>query len=138
MKLKWISLITLAVGLAALTGCVETVDGRHRAGMPLQKDRVEGRYERPLAEVFTAAQDVLKFHGTITSEDTVRSSLQGVVEGRNIWIAVEPVDKRISRILVQARKSGLGDLDLAAYLEKEIAVRLATGKINPATPKPPK
>ena len=138
MKLKWISLIALAVGLSALTGCVETVDGRHRAGMPIQKDRVEGRYERPLAEVFTAAQDVLKFHGTITSEDTVRSSIQGVVEGRNIWIAIERVDSRISRILVQARKSGLGDLDLAAYLEKEIAVRLATGKINPASPKPPK
>lgn len=128
------------LGLAALVlaGCVETVDGRHRAGMPMQKDRLVGRYERPIAEVFAAAEDVLRFHGTVSSADKVRNTLQGVVEGRNIWIAVEPVDTQVSRVLVQARKSGLGDPDLAAYLDKEIAVRLITGKMNPASPKPPK
>ena len=128
------------MGLATLVlaGCVGTVDGRHRAGMPLQKDRLAGRYERPIEEVFAAAEDVLRFHGSVNSADKVRMTLQGVVEGRNIWIAVEPVDTRVSRVLVQARKSGLGDPNLAAYLDKEIAVRLVTGKMSSSSAKPPK
>ncbi|MEY2408858.1 MAG: hypothetical protein QOF48_1528 [Verrucomicrobiota bacterium] len=117
------------------SGCVDTVDGRHRAGVPFQRDRAEGRYTRPASDLWAAAKDVLKYHGTINSEDLARQSLQGNVDERHIWITVSAVDPTISQVLVQARsKGGLADYQMAAYLEKEIAVRLASGNLNPTTP----
>jgi hypothetical protein len=109
-----------------LTGCVETVDGRHRAGVPFMTDRIEGSYNRSATEVMAAARDVLKQQGSLTSEDNVRNSLQGVVEKANIWMAVTPVEKG-SRLVVQARRNGVPDLELAAHLEKSVGIRLASG-----------
>ena len=122
---------------SVLSGCVDTVDGRHRAGMPFQTDRTEGRYPRPVGEVWTAAKDVIKYHGRINSEDVQRQSLEGSVDDRHIWISVDAVDDKLSRVIVQARtKGGLADLQLASYLEKEIAVRLASGKNSPIISQP--
>jgi len=135
MKLNWIPVFSLCCALL-VTGCVETVDGRHRAGMPFQKDRTEGRYERTPAELMAAAREVVKRHGTISSDDTVRNTIQGIVDGHNIWIVVEAVDTKVSRILVQARKSGLANIELASFLDKEIAVRLATGRADPSSTPP--
>ncbi|MFM1768232.1 MAG: hypothetical protein RJA22_761 [Verrucomicrobiota bacterium] len=127
MNLKWFSSLALASLTLLVTGCVETVDGRHRAGLPFQRDRIEGRYERPAADVMAAAREVLRQQGNLTSEDNVRSSMQGVVEKANVWIAVEAIDKGVTRVIVQARKNGVADVELAAHLEKAIAVRLASG-----------
>src|SRR5688500_11264931 len=41
MKLKWILSLALSAAALSLSGCVETIDGRHRAGVPLANDRVE-------------------------------------------------------------------------------------------------
>src|SRR5262245_20547179 len=137
MKWKWIALVAACLGTSILVGCVDTVDGRHRAGMPLQKDRDEGRYPRPVADVWTAAKDVLKYHGRINSEDIERQSLQGNVDERNVWISVEAVDEKLSRAIVQARtKGGFADMQMASYLQREIAVRLASGNLNPASTPP--
>ena len=137
MKSKWIALIAACLSTGLLAGCVDTVDGRHRAGMPLQKDRVEGRYERPVGDLWTAAKDVIKYHGRINSEDIQRQSLQGNVDERNVWISVDTVDDKLSRVVVQARtKGGFADMQMAAYLEKEIAVRLASGNLSPASTPP--
>jgi hypothetical protein len=135
MKLKW-TLVSLAcVTTLFVNGCVDTVDGRHRAGMPFQKDRAEGRYARPTADLWAAAKDVLKYHGTINSEDITRQSLHGNVDERDIWITVGAVDATVSQVIVQARsKGGFADYQMAAYLEKEIAVRLASGNLSPASP----
>jgi hypothetical protein len=139
MKFKWNwNLLLCAVAFATsclfVAGCVDTVDGRHRAGMPFQRDRAEGRYQRPPADIWAAAKDVLKYHGTISSEDVTRQSLQGNVDERNIWISVAPLDATMSQVLVQARtKGGFADYEMATYLEKEIAVRLASGNLTPAT-----
>lgn len=127
MNLKTLLPVALAAVTLVLSGCVETVDGRHRAGMPFMKDRIEGRYERPAADVMGAARDVLRQQGNLTSEDTVRSSLQGVVEKANVWIAVDAIEKGVSRVVVQARRNGVPDVELAAHLEKSIAVRLSGG-----------
>ena len=133
MKLKWIAVVFACVSVLLLSGCVDTVDGRHKAGMPFQRDRAEGRYPRPPADLWTAAKDVLKFHGTISSEDIARQSLQGNVDERTIWISVSPVDANISQVLVQARtKGGFADFEMATYLEKEIGIRLASGNLSPA------
>ena len=135
MKLKWI--LPLALGIAAifLSGCVETVDGRHRAGMPFVRDRVEGRYERSPADLWTAAKDVLKYQGTLLSEDTLKNVLEASVDERTIWVKVEEFDTKTTRILVQARtKGGAPDMEMAAFIDKQIAVRLASGNLTPAAP----
>ena len=114
-----------------LSGCVKTVDGRSRAGVPFQTDRIEGRYARPMSDIWAAAKDVLKYHGKINSEDVERQSMQGNVDERHIWVNIESIDDKMSRVVVQARtKGGFADMQMAAYLEKEIAVRLASGNLN--------
>jgi hypothetical protein len=134
MKLKWPLVLLACVSTLFVNGCVDTVDGRHKAGMPFQKDRAEGRYARPPADLWAAAKDVLKYHGTINSEDITRQSLQGNVDERDIWITVGAVDATVSQVIVQARsKGGFADYQMAAYLEKEIAVRLASGNLSPAS-----
>ncbi len=137
MKSKWIALVVVCLGAGVLAGCVDTVDGRHRAGMPFQQDRAEGRYARPVDDLWTAAKDVMKYHGRINSEDLARQSLQGNVDERHVWISVDAIDDKLSRVIVQARtKGGFADMQMAAYLEKEIAVRLASGNLSPASTPP--
>ena len=132
MKFKWTLPLLACVTAFFLNGCVETVDGRHRAGMPFQNDRAEGRYPRSTSELWAAAKDVLKYHGTLSSEDVARQSLQGNVDEREVWMTVSAVDAKTSMVIVQARsKGGMADYRMATYLEKEIAVRLATGALPP-------
>ena len=135
MKLNRIFSLTLVVATLGLAGCVETIDGRHRAGVPLTRDRVEGRYDRTPAELWTAAKDVLKHQGTLLGEDTLKNVLEASVDERRVWVRIEEFDTKTSRILVQARTKGGGaDMEMAAFIDKQIAVRLATGNLTPATP----
>ena len=135
MKLKQIFLLALVVAAFGLSGCVETVDGRHRVGVPVLRDRVEGRYDRTPAELWAAAKDVLKHHGTLLSEDTLKNVLEASVDERRVWVKVEEFDTKTTRILVQARgKAGGADMEMAAFIDKQIAVRLASGNLTPATP----
>ena len=116
-------------------GCVATVDGRREAGVPWVKDKVEGRYERTPLDIWAAAKDVIKYNGVLTSEDTQRSTLEGNIDTRKVWVHVEEVDPKISKVVVQARsKGGVPDVELAGYVKEQIAVRLATGNLTPATP----
>lgn len=136
MKLKWIFPLVLGVTVIALSGCVETLDGRKKAGMPWVKDQIEGRYERSPAELWSASKDVLKHQGTLISEDTLKNVLEASVDERTVWVKVEEFDTRVSRVLVQARtKGGAADLEMAAYIDKQIAVRLASGNLTPAAPR---
>ena len=134
MKLNWIFSVLLGAAVLGGTGCVETLTGDRKVGNPIGMDRVEGRYERTPAELWTAAKDVLKHQGTLTSEDTLKNVLQANVDERRIWVKVEEFDSKISRVLVQARtKGGRADMEMAAFIDKQIAVRLATGNLTPAT-----
>jgi len=135
MKLKWTLFLTLGVVALGLSGCVESLDGRHQAGLPLVKDRIEGRYEFSPAQLWIAAKDVLKHQGTLLGEDTLKNVLEASVDERTIWVKVEEFDTRTTRLLVQARtKGGSPDLEMAAFIDKQIAVRLATGNLTPAAP----
>jgi len=127
MRTHFVAALFVAMASLVLTGCVETVDGRHRAGVPFMRDRFEAKYDRAAADVMAAAREVLRHQGSLTSEDSVRNSLQGVVEKANIWIAVEPIEKNVSRVVVQARRNGVPDVSLAAHLEKSIGIRLTSG-----------
>ena len=123
--------IAISMGLVGLlVGCVNTVNERTTAGMPFVKDKIEGRYERPVAQVFEAAKDVVKDKGVLVREGTLYSTnevktVEGRINQRNVWIRVTAVDPKVTSVIVQARTAGGGaDVDLAAQVDKEIALKL--------------
>ncbi len=135
MRMKWILLFTcsgMVLGLFG-SGCTTSVDGRMTPGMPFVKDSVEGRYEKPVLDVWTAAKDVLNYNGKVYSEDVMKSTIEASVNQRTVWVKVEPIDDKITKVTVQARsKLGGGDVALASEMDKQIALRLATGNLTPA------
>jgi len=129
MKLKLWSIILLPAILTA--GCVKTVNDEKTAGVPFVKDKIEGRYDRTVQDVYDAAIHVINFNGTLERESTlfenkmVARTVEGRVNQRRIWIRVEPVDAKVTSVVVQARTSGGGtDMNLAYELEKQIALQL--------------
>ena len=123
--------IAISMGLVGLlVGCVNTVNERTTAGMPFVKDKIEGRYERPVTQVFEAAKDVVKDKGVLVREGTLYSTnevktVEGRINQRNVWIRVTAVDPKVTSVIVQARTAGGGaDVDLAAQVDKEIALKL--------------
>ncbi len=125
---------TIFVGfLGALlvgAGCVSTVTDRTTAGVPFVKDSVQGRYERPVDQIFQAAKEVVRNMGALDNESVlyqtnVVKTLTGKVNQRNVWIRVEAEDPKVTAVTVQARtQGGGGDLDLAHEIEKQIALKL--------------
>lgn len=125
MKTKFFALLAASGLLVVSIGCVGTVDGRSRAAVPLVKDTIESRYERPAIQIFEASKEVLKYNGTLTAENTINKSLEAKVDTRTVWVAVDEVEPKVCRVRVQARrKGGLADIDLAAEIDKQIALRL--------------
>lgn len=133
MKMNFSLFGAMCAAAILMAGCVNTIDGRHEVGIPLIKDTVSARYERSPQEVWTAAKDVLKRDGTLYGEDTLRSTLEASVDTKTVWVKVEAVDQKVTKVTVQVRSKGGGsDLSLAGEIDKEIALRLATGSLPPA------
>src|SRR5262245_55818743 len=125
MRAKWILVLVACLQMASLTGCVPTVDGRRQMGMPFVKDTIEARYERPPMEIWKAAKEVITYNGQLASEDVLKNTIEGSVNTRTVWVKVEPMDDRITRVLVQARtKGGAADLEMAGEIDKQIALKL--------------
>jgi len=123
---KTLSLLAIIL-LGVATGCQSTPDGRKRAGVPFVKDTIQSRYQRPVAQIFAATRQVLELNGTLTGENTISSTLEAKVDNRNVIVTVDEVEPGVSRVLVEARrKGGAADIDLAAEIDKQIALRLAT------------
>jgi hypothetical protein len=75
----------------------------------------------------------LKYNGTLYSEDLLKSTLEGTVNNRTVWVKVEELDPQVTRVTVQTRtKGGTSDVELAGEIDKQIAIRLATGNLTPA------
>lgn len=130
MKIKFFAVV-LALAAVVAGGCVTKVSGGRTAGVPFVKDRVEGRYQRPVDTVFAAARDVVSREGVLNNESILHSetnqvkTLVGKVERRTVYIKVEPVDAEVTSVMVQARTSaGASDMDMAHQLEKLIALRM--------------
>lgn len=124
---KTLSLLAIIL-LAVAAGCQSTPDGKRRAGVPFVKDTIESRYQRPPAQIFAAARQVLELNGTLTGENTITSTLEAQVDNRAVIVKVDEVEPGVSRVLVEARrKGGAADIDLAAEVDKQIALKLATG-----------
>jgi len=135
VRIKILSIALSSIFALAVTGCVSTVDGRKEAGIPFVKDRVVRVYERPVLQVWAAAKDVLNVNGTIFSEDVMQSTVSARVDTRTVRVKVESLDAKTTRMTVQTRtRTGGSDLDLAGEIDKQIAIRLATGTLSPTAP----
>ena len=133
MKNKFL-FVLLGLGIV-VAGCVATVDGNNAGGIPLIKDRIQARYDRPADEIFAAAKEVVSLNGVLLNEGTIfgqtntvnniaRTVIGNVSECR-VWIRIEQIEPKISEITVQTRtRSGTSDLNLAAQLDKQIALKL--------------
>lgn len=130
MKIKFF--LTLIAAVIIATGCVSNQTGGSNVGVPLLKDSVEGRYERPVAEVYEAAKAVIRGNGVLLNEVTQHSAsnsivlgLEGRVQERKVFMAVSEVDPKVTSVIVQVRTTmGGRDLDLAHELEKQVALKL--------------
>jgi hypothetical protein len=134
MRFNLILLFSTCLGATLLSGCVGTIDGKHSAGVPFTKDTLERRYERTPHEIWDAAKDVLRFNGTLYSENMLQSTLEATVDQRTVWVRIEEVDPRVSKLTVQARKGGVGDVDMASWMIEQIGARLSTGAMPPKPP----
>jgi hypothetical protein len=130
MKKGFLALLAGAV-IVTLVGCVNTVTEQQRGGVPAFRDRVEGRYERPLNTVFDAAKRALTSYGNVASEGQLHTSsnqvrtLEGYVNQNSIYMRIEAVDPKITSVIVQVRtKWGSTDLQVAHELEKRVALEL--------------
>jgi hypothetical protein len=129
MKLKIFAVLCGAILIGV--SCVSTVNERTSPGFPFVKDKVEGRYERSVDQVFEASKQVLKTNGVLVREGVLYNqtnqvkTVEGKVNQRNVWVRIEEIDPKVTAVIVQARTAGGGaDLDLAHELEKQIALKL--------------
>jgi hypothetical protein len=132
MKTKLLALGACCMSLL-LIGCVETLDGKHQGGMPFVKDTVVGRYERTVDQVMKAGRDTITYNGVLNVDNVAGKTLEGKVDKRTVWMAVEAVTPTITQLSIQVRGSGGGtDIELASYLREQVAVRLASSNPIPA------
>jgi len=125
MKQKFFLLFLVACMATLFSGCVRTIDGRSKAGMPFVKDKIESSYERSVDQMYVAAKEVLSFNGVVYREDTINKVLESKIDTRNVWVKITGVDSKVSKVPVQVRtKSGGADIDLASEIDKQIALRL--------------
>ena len=128
MKINFLAVVAGVAIVAA--GCVDTVNGRKTGAVPWVKDQFESRYERPAPQIFQAAKEVVTQNGTLLNESTLHGTntalaLEARVNQRSVWIRVEPVEGKVSSVVVQARTKGGGtDLELCRELDKQIALKL--------------
>lgn len=125
MKTKILALLAVTWMAIFMAGCSSTVDGRMRAKVPFTADRIESRYDRPVDQIFAAAKEVLRFNGTLYGENTITKVLEARIDTRTVWVKVDEVEPKVTRVQVQARtKGGRGDIALASEIDKQIALRL--------------
>src|SRR5437016_2441011 len=99
MKLKIFA--TLCGAILIGVGCVSTVNERTSPGFPFVKDRVEGRYERTVDQVFEASKQVLKTNGVLVREGVLYNqtnevkTVEGKVNQRNVWVRIEAVEPKV-------------------------------------------
>ena len=121
----------LAGAALAATGCRSTVADTHTFASTWSQDTITGRYNRTMDQVYHAAVQVVAINGVLVREyitpgTNVVRSLEGKVNQETVWIRVEPVDSKTTQVGVQARAGwGVSDVNLAAELEKQIALKLA-------------
>ena len=126
-KLLVVSLLAAVVSVSS--GCYSTETGRTKFGLPFAKDSIVSRYSKPVATVFAAAKEVLAFNGTLTSENLIDNTVTAKADSKTIYVKVTEVEAGIAEVATQVRGSAGGpDVDLAAEIDKQIAIKLTQAK----------
>jgi hypothetical protein len=129
--MKYKILLALVISSAAMlfSGCIETTTGKMTAGVPLLTDTKVSRYQRSAAQVGQATEAVLARMGKVLSHDVVNNYYEAKVNQRSVYVHLENVDNgNITQVSVQARTSLGSDIQLAAEIDKQIALQLATSQ----------
>jgi hypothetical protein len=134
MKLNFFAALAGAAILAA--GCVHTATDNHAFATTWSKDNIVARYNRSADQVYAAAVNVVARNGAVTREYITPTtnnlgairSFAAKVNQKDVWVSVTPVTVQDAQLEVQARSSwGVSDVDLAAYIDKQIALQLMNG-----------
>jgi hypothetical protein len=124
--LSGVAVLVSAIAISVATsGCYKTMDNRSKMGVPFSKDKMGGQYERPVDQVQAAARKVLQFNGTIIADDIINRVIVGKIDTRTVYVKLTELEPALTGVTVQARnKSGSADVDLAAEIDKQIALNL--------------
>ena len=105
-------------------GCINTPVG-NKFGVPVSRDKIISRYERPLDQILNSAREVLSRVGTMTNDDIITKTLTAKVDKRTVYVTVKEVEPLVIEVVVQARTArGTGDLTTASEIDKQIALGL--------------
>lgn len=125
MKIQYLFSLLLCGFLAVFTGCVQTADGHHQAGMP-GKDSITSRYNRPLSQVQIAAREVISKRGVLEVDNIVAKTLQARIKECVVFVRLKSLNEKETEVVVQVRSKMGGDVDMAADLQTQIALQLTT------------
>ena len=128
MKMKNLkSIFALALALSALnffvSGCVSTPDGHAQFGVPW-KDSLTRRYPRSAEQLAAATRVVLTRNGKLLVDNSVDTTFKAKVNERTVYVKITKVDEKTTELKVMVRTAMGADIDLAAELDKQIALQL--------------
>lgn len=124
MTFRLVLLGLVAVLAGGTIGCVSTPGG-NKIGVPVMRDKITSRYERPLDQILNSAREVLSRTGTVTNDDVVTNTLTARIDKRTVFVTVKEVEPLVTEVVVQVRTSrGTADLTIASEIDKQIAIGL--------------
>ncbi len=124
MKLKIIFCLVLSLVMAGGSGCVSTADDHSQGGVPFLHDTIHAKYERPPEAIAEATKVVLSRNGKLLLDNIVNNTFKARINERTVYVRITKVDSKITAVEVQARTSAAADIDLAAEIDKQIALQL--------------
>lgn len=124
MRIKVLFSLALSTMVVLGSGCVSHPDGHSSPGVPVTKDTIPSKYEKPLSAVVNATREVLQRNGKLLVDNVVDHTFQAKVNQKNVWVKVKDLDGKITEVDVQARGAMAGDIELAAELSKQIGMLL--------------
>ena len=118
-------LLVISGALFSTTGCYTTLDNRTKFGAPVSKDNITSRYQRNMAEIREATRKVFEYNGTLTGDDTVTNTITSIIDTRTVQVRILELGDGVTEVITQVRtKNGGTDIELAAEIDKQIALQL--------------
>ena len=124
MKIKFLSSLLLSGVLALASGCVSTVDGNAKAGVPFAKDTIVRKFDRTMPQANAAAREVLSRNGKLTVDYIAANTLEAKIDERTVWVQLYSVEPKVVQVTVQARRGAVADIELSADISTQIALQL--------------
>jgi hypothetical protein len=124
MRITLLFSLAISTVLVLSSGCVGTETDRPTTGIPLTKDTITSKYEKPVPLLVSATREVLQRNGKMLVDNIVNHTFQAKVNQRDVWVKVADLDGKVTVVSVQVRGSFGGDIDLAAEISKQIALQL--------------